>query len=75
MTQQQEQVSSQEGGASFYRRTKFGLSPVRTLWDHVAQAMSASITGTASSGFLVQLQGLKTEGSNQTSFPSTQCTP
>jgi hypothetical protein len=74
-TQLPSQVSSQEGGANFYRRSSFGSTPVRTLWDHVAQTMSASITGTAASGFLVQLEGLKTEGSSQTSFPSTQCSP
>ena len=67
------QLSPQQGGASFYRRTSFGLTPVQSLWDNVVQTMSASITGTASAGFVVELQGSTVNG--KTSFPSTQCSP
>jgi hypothetical protein len=70
------QLSPQAGEATFYQRSKFPTSPLaRAVFDGTASYPSASIVAGGSTGFLVQLSGLKVSGSSATSFASPQCSP
>jgi hypothetical protein len=69
--------SAQSRGALFYRRAYFPVngSPIADD-DGSGGALGASVVaGPGTLNFLVQLSGLKVRGTNQTSFPSLQCSP